>query len=127
MPMEVEEHGARFDEKEVFRIPYSSKYNSSGGAFKYQDELKNETKHTLQNSSHIHALNSSTNTKHFSSPDLSSQFNSVKKIKKKTVICINNPSLWAESNPSEVNRGHGVVNVRKRLRKGKAIRWSQKK
>ena len=80
-----------------------------GGVFKYQDEFKNETKHTLQNSSHIHVLNSSANTKHFSSPDLCSQFSNIKKIKKKKVICINNPSLWAEFKPSEVNRGHGVV------------------
>ena len=51
VPMEVEEHGARDGEKEVFgeifRIPYSNEYNS-GGVY------------NLQNSRHIHTLS----TKH---------------------------------------------------------------
>ena len=99
MPMEVEEHGARDGEKEdfgeVFRIPYSNEYNSGGA--------KNETKHNLQNSRLIHTLC----TTQLPSPDLCSQFSISKQIKKKKVS--NNPSLWAELSPSEVDRGHGVV------------------
>ena len=85
----------------------SSSKENSGGIFKYPEEFKNETKHTLDlninnNSNHIPVSNSN----HITSPDLCSQFNN---IKKKKVVYIHNPSLWAEFKPSAINSGHGVV------------------
>ena len=109
MPMEVEEHGARDDNKgkevcgRVFRVPGSSKYKLGGG-------LRREERESMKNVNHTHSRNTKqlecleiSSLSRFSSPSPKpcSRVDVVNHINFNCNYNLHNPSLWAKANLDE--------------------------